>query len=505
MAFNTGNPIGSTDARDLSDNAQDFDEAVNGPSSTWVDRLGNTRTSLRGQVGYTGTGSGGAIQSYTSGLVLSGYNVIILYSGEFYRPSASATLPYTTTATLPDVDSNLVAIGDANLRQDLANDASGSGAALVSMEGGPSVEAAVLDRVIRATSVAAMETLTGLADKAQVSVAADGLVYEYDSGGDSFTRLPGRFLGNDGKLYQYISAVLRQDTPDSGFYALDDSGHTPIGISSVQSSTDGQSIQVLYNFSSVKIGAVNVTSDESFAAYPMFFGPSVGDTSLNIQVFHLWGLRTSGTASVTTGPMGAKGTDWDTVFDVPAGTITVTHGSSTHSDSAGWPVWAQLRNSDNNAQQVRVNASSRTGYTLQIYGPLAARIRNDLLVQTDAAETISAVWDGTDTLTITHPNAQSIYDAQVTSTNSRYNASVTNSSKTSTEVKLYDISTGAEYTGGSMPTSINFARASSVCKYTISGGTDTYSGRVGPVRIPVTNLAGTNTNLWLNGVFEVAQ
>jgi hypothetical protein len=175
MAYNTGNPIGSTDARDLSDNAQDFDEAVNGPSSTWVDRLGNTRTSLRGQVGYTGTGSGGAIQSYTSGLVLSGYNVIILYSGEFYRPSASATLPYTTTATLPDVDSNLVSIGDANLRQDLANDALGSGAALVSMEGGPSVEVAVLDRVIRVTSIAAMEAYS----------APVGYVFSLNDGGRS--------------------------------------------------------------------------------------------------------------------------------------------------------------------------------------------------------------------------------------------------------------------------------------------------------------------------------
>jgi hypothetical protein len=177
MAFNTGNPIGSTDARDLSDNAQDFDQAVNGLGSTWVDRLGNTRTSLRVQVGYTGTGTDGAIESYTTGLVLPGYNTIILYSGEFYRPSASATLPYTTTATLPDVDSNLVSIGDANLRQDLANDASGSGASLVSMEGGPTVEAAVLDRVIRVTSIAAMEAYS----------APVGYVFSLNDGGRSGT------------------------------------------------------------------------------------------------------------------------------------------------------------------------------------------------------------------------------------------------------------------------------------------------------------------------------
>jgi len=49
-------------------------------------------------------------------------------------------------------------------RQDLANDASGFGASLVSMEDGPTVEVAVLDRVIRVTSIAAMEELTGAAD-----------------------------------------------------------------------------------------------------------------------------------------------------------------------------------------------------------------------------------------------------------------------------------------------------------------------------------------------------
>jgi hypothetical protein len=151
MAYNTGNPIGSTDARDLSDNAQDFDEAVLGTGATWTDRLGVERRTLRSAVGYTGTGTDGAIESYSPGLVLNGYNVIILYSGEFYRPSASATLPYTTTATLPDVDSNLVSIGDAKLRQDLTGDpADGLGAALVN------------GVVIRVTSITEIEALTGV-------------------------------------------------------------------------------------------------------------------------------------------------------------------------------------------------------------------------------------------------------------------------------------------------------------------------------------------------------
>ena len=43
--YNTGNPIGSTDPRDLYDNAENFDSAMHTPEMTWTDRLGNARQS----------------------------------------------------------------------------------------------------------------------------------------------------------------------------------------------------------------------------------------------------------------------------------------------------------------------------------------------------------------------------------------------------------------------------------------------------------------------------
>lgn len=49
MAFNTGNPLGSTDFRDLKDNAENFDKAFNGTAPTFTDRLGNVRESMAGQ------------------------------------------------------------------------------------------------------------------------------------------------------------------------------------------------------------------------------------------------------------------------------------------------------------------------------------------------------------------------------------------------------------------------------------------------------------------------
>ncbi len=125
--YNTGNPVGSADPRDLYDNAQVFDEQVNNVSSSTVnDRFGRARVTLANQLGYNFKGD------YSAGITLNNYNDYIRYDGEFYGPAASATLPYTTTAKLPDADSNLVGRGDAVLRQELSlNPADGLGAALV--------------------------------------------------------------------------------------------------------------------------------------------------------------------------------------------------------------------------------------------------------------------------------------------------------------------------------------------------------------------------------------
>ena len=43
MANNTGNPIGSTAAKDLSDNAENLDKFANGADYEYDDRLGRSR------------------------------------------------------------------------------------------------------------------------------------------------------------------------------------------------------------------------------------------------------------------------------------------------------------------------------------------------------------------------------------------------------------------------------------------------------------------------------
>lgn len=47
MPYNTGNAVPSKDPRDLVDNAEKMDDAVNGTGDSWTDRLGNVRPTLK--------------------------------------------------------------------------------------------------------------------------------------------------------------------------------------------------------------------------------------------------------------------------------------------------------------------------------------------------------------------------------------------------------------------------------------------------------------------------
>jgi hypothetical protein len=48
--YNTGNPLGSVDVKDLYDNAENLDDAVNSLDPTWVDRFGRTRSTMQGVI-----------------------------------------------------------------------------------------------------------------------------------------------------------------------------------------------------------------------------------------------------------------------------------------------------------------------------------------------------------------------------------------------------------------------------------------------------------------------
>ncbi|WAI83188.1 MULTISPECIES: glycosyl hydrolase family 28-related protein [Achromobacter] len=135
--YRTGNPLGSVSVKDLYDNAENFDFAMNDRlGEYWQDRLGQQRLSWYGaeeaiqrfllSSGYQDLGD------YAGGIVISSRNQIFRKDGELWRAGAALDLPYTTSGEWEDEGSSFVSVGDAALRQELASaSVASSGAALV--------------------------------------------------------------------------------------------------------------------------------------------------------------------------------------------------------------------------------------------------------------------------------------------------------------------------------------------------------------------------------------
>lgn len=132
MTFNTGNPIGSTDARDLSDNAENFDKALGTTAATWVDRFGVTRDSFEGRLA---KGSFYRVGDFTTGYTLTNMRQTLEYNGHEY--SWAGTFPKVVAAGATPETTGGVGAGawvdrtDVVLRDQLA---SSSGSGLVGFE-----------------------------------------------------------------------------------------------------------------------------------------------------------------------------------------------------------------------------------------------------------------------------------------------------------------------------------------------------------------------------------
>lgn len=214
--YNTGNPVGSTAPKDLSDNAQVLDKLVVGTDPMVVDRLGALRYSWAGMEYDFNTAQTGREAQFQAFLAASGFSFIgdygpglnftnrnqyMLRDGYAYRLAPSTTVPYTTTGNWALESGNFVLFSqDDVLRQDLAEN---TGATLVSTASGQDVQeeldslkaaAANIDWVFDPTLIAPAS--------AHVRPVASGGAYvdaRYDLAKTlNFQRMPTRFTRHVG-------------------------------------------------------------------------------------------------------------------------------------------------------------------------------------------------------------------------------------------------------------------------------------------------------------------
>ncbi|WP_288659545.1 MULTISPECIES: tail fiber domain-containing protein [Pseudomonas] len=221
MAFNTRHPIGSTDPRDLYDNATNFDKLMNGPDPFYADRLGKQRHSWSGmEEDFNNAQEGRASQFnadqeeraarfdqflQSSGFVVLGdygpnirideYNQLIVRDGYLYRLDYGVNRPYTTTGNWDLEKGNFVLQSQEDLlRQELAEP---TGSSLV-MDG----DKTVADRLKGLPQTLASKGLTGTEDGYAVGYTGSGAAgvqgngnkfnyYEYRITSDQISQVPG--------------------------------------------------------------------------------------------------------------------------------------------------------------------------------------------------------------------------------------------------------------------------------------------------------------------------
>lgn len=136
MAYNTNNPLGSNDFRDLSDNAVNFDYYANGPAPSYPNRFNQLKLSISGMNEQFNSAQAGRVTQfeeflaasafvwigdYAAGLTFTSRSQYTVRDGYAYRLADSTTLPYTTTGNWALEQSNFSLINsDDVLRQQLS-------------------------------------------------------------------------------------------------------------------------------------------------------------------------------------------------------------------------------------------------------------------------------------------------------------------------------------------------------------------------------------------------
>lgn len=140
--YATNNPIGSMDPKDLFDNAQNLDYALNEiTQGIWKDRFGRNRKSFWGMEqdfsaqllsqkqrfdNFIQSSGYEVIGEYASGpLTIDEYNQLIRYQNELWKLTAATNLPFTTSgndaASWINDSTHFLSVGDNALRQQISD------------------------------------------------------------------------------------------------------------------------------------------------------------------------------------------------------------------------------------------------------------------------------------------------------------------------------------------------------------------------------------------------
>lgn len=166
--YNTLNPLGSTSAKDLSDNASNFDEGMNSLSPSFYDRFKRRRETWAGmekmvQDFLEAMGFEATHLQYVDGTPLTVLRPtqLVERAPSIYKVKQPASFPVNLTGNWPTDQLLLVDVGDAALRQSLTDSASPTNGAALIGRAVQTVDSVASLRLLSKTSAAKTALATG--------------------------------------------------------------------------------------------------------------------------------------------------------------------------------------------------------------------------------------------------------------------------------------------------------------------------------------------------------
>jgi hypothetical protein len=204
--YNTGNPLGSTSVKDLYDNAENFDDAMNSDGPAFFDRSGKRRETWQGMQNLvndflSAMGFEATHLQYVDGTPLTVLRPtqLIDRAPSVYKVKAPATFPVNLTGNWATDQLLLVDVGDSSLRSSLAGT---NGASLVG------------NGIVGVDTFAAMRTILKTAPGRKAMI--QGLQYDLDLADTTSTEsLPNIVVATDGGRWK-LNSVLPTDVMQFG-------------------------------------------------------------------------------------------------------------------------------------------------------------------------------------------------------------------------------------------------------------------------------------------------
>jgi hypothetical protein len=297
--------------------------------------------------------------------------------------------------------------------------------------------------------------------------------------------------------YKFVVGVLRNT--GSGWYVLDDGGHIPLNISSVDDSTGD--IVLTYDFTASATITSVVTIDETLSRTGLQIGASVGHSSLIIEMYHPLELYTSGAAVAGSAYLGV-GTD--VTYALSGTDLTITHPTQTASQAEGLPTVVQKRVSNGGNEDVYVSYESKTQVVITALDSLHGFCDSNgttYTVTTPNSGTSTATWDGSNTVSVVHPASTASYDVNVTAKGGSYLPVLSNVSAVGFDVQFYDVTTGSLVSGSNPPADLDFFYTRGCTSPSTYSPSTKTSVRRGPVKVNAQNVTSNNGNIWVFCLF----